>query len=87
MTIANLRGCFYRHKKFLTTAALHLDSTRSESLDTAASLLIAVRLTMTSTTFPLAEQIVPAYLFVVARLTITSAADPLAETIHVSAPP
>ena len=45
-------------KKTWTTAALHLDSTCSESLDTVASLLIAVRLTITSAAFPLAEQIV-----------------------------
>ena len=77
----------FTDKKSWTTAALHLHSTCSESLDTVASLLIAVRLTITSATFPLAEQIVPAYLFVVARLTITSAAVPLAETLDVSAPP
>ena len=45
-------------KKTWTTAALHLDSTCSESLDTVASLLIAVRLTITDAAFALAEQIV-----------------------------
>ena len=45
-------------KKSWTTAALLLDSTCSESLDTVASLLIAVRLPITSAAFPLAEQIV-----------------------------
>ena len=58
MDIANLRGCFVSTTKSWTTAAIHLDSTCSESLDTVASLLIAVRLTITSAAFPLAEQIV-----------------------------
>ena len=38
-----------------TTAALHLDSTCRESLDTVASLFIVARLTITSAAFPLAE--------------------------------
>ena len=41
-----------------TTAALHLDSTCRESLDTVTSLVIEVRLTINSAAIPLAEQIV-----------------------------
>ena len=41
-----------------TAAALHLDSTCKKSLDTVASLIIAVRLTITSASSPLAEQII-----------------------------
>ena len=44
-----------------TTAALHLDSTCRESLDTVASLFIVVRLTITCAAFPLAEHIVYAW--------------------------
>ena len=59
MDIVNLSRYFL--EKSRTTAALHLDSTCRESLDTVASLSIVVRPTTTSAAFPLAEQIVYAW--------------------------
>ena len=49
---------FLKTKNSGTTAGLHLEATCIDSLDTVASLLMAVRLTITSAAFPLAEQIV-----------------------------